>query len=341
MAITAKQLTGYENMTPSQRDKVNKVIEWSYALRNSNKSVGEKLNEFKEYFQTNGLGDIKNLKGDYAVEQGAVKNEFLGNQLYGVSGTIVGFTDKVLVAAAAGQQQAHNGVFSLSKFFGFESFVLSEAVAVEYGKGIVLNIPNIWNGKEEYLSLYATGDNPDDFEKIMTGIKDANNAGIFGYKFSDTEVAFGYIKFKLKNNDEIPSNTLTKEESLKLQKLADFFENLSEEELESKADEIKELLEQIDKLSADELKEKLNSLGENQKSQDGEKINFDGLENTESQEEQISEQIEQIEQNNEEQNTSWANGSATNIVELAKQNVSLYNQNINKGYDDIMGFLFA
>lgn len=91
-------------------------------------------------------------------------------------------------------------------------------------------------------------------------------------------------------------------------------------------------------------------LGENQESQDGEKINFDGLKNDENIENKddeqmgkIPEQIEQNkeEQNKEEQNNNTTNGSAANIVELAKQNVSLYNQNINKGYDDIMGFLFG
>ena len=86
-------------------------------------------------------------------------------------------------------------------------------------------------------------------------------------------------------------------------------------------------------------------LGENQESQDGEKINFDGLKNDENIENKDDEQMgkipEQIEQNKEEQNNNTTNGSAANIVELAKQNVSLYNQNINKGYDDIMGFLFG
>ncbi|MCI6339764.1 MAG: hypothetical protein MR782_02735 [Campylobacter sp.] len=82
-------------------------------------------------------------------------------------------------------------------------------------------------------------------------------------------------------------------------------------------------------------------------SDNDEKINFDALENIQNDEEQEEEEeqegeiLEEIEQNNEEQNTSSANGNATNIVELAKQNVSLYNQNINKGYDDIMGFLFG
>ena len=80
---------------------------------------------------------------------------------------------------------------------------------------------------------------------------------IFDWKENNKHEDIGYIagvKFGLKKIVEVlnksdksaKGNETHNEESLKLQKLADFFENLSEEELESKADEIKELLEQIE-----------------------------------------------------------------------------------------------
>lgn len=261
--------------------------------------------------------------------------------MYGVSGSIIGIKPEILVAAAGGQQQAQDDKLA---------FVLWTFGGLAWGK--LKNIDK-FDMNEYDLTLYGVFDNNGDPEKIIRGIKDAERVGIVGEDIGYIAGIKAVAKFVSKEiveylNKFAKGNETHNKESLKLQKLADFFENLSEEELESKADEIKELLEQIDKLSADELKEKLNSLGENQESQDGEKINFDGLkddENIENKDEeqdgQISEQIEQNkeEQNKEEQNNNTTNGSATNIVELAKQNVSLYNQNINKGYDDIMGFL--
>lgn len=111
----------------------------------------------------------------------------------------------------------------------------------------------------------------------------------------------------------------------------------------------REAIEEV--FNSDEIWDKNNDVDEQKdakENQDDEKINFDGLkddENIENKDEEQEEQIpEEIEENNEElsqdNNTNGnATNNATNIVELAQQNVSLYNQNINKGYDDIMSFL--
>ncbi|WP_321263239.1 polymorphic toxin type 44 domain-containing protein [Campylobacter sp.] len=331
---------------------VQKIIDEAYEIKNSSLSDEQKLGLFKNKVRTNGEWDIKSLKdkeGKALIPEGQLyPNEELGNVMYGVSGSIIGIKPEILVAAAGGQQRAQD-IESNKWLFEF-TFALETLRGLVWGK--LKNIGK-FDMNEYDLTLYGILDNNDDPEKIIRGIKDAKKVGIVGEDIGYIVGVKAGVKFVLKEiveylNKFAKGNETHNEESLKLQKLADFFENLSEEELESKADEIKELLEQIDKLSADELKEKLNSLGENQESQDGEKINFDGLKDDENienkddeQDGQISEQIEQNkeEQNKEEQNNNTTNGSATNIVEFTKQNVSLYNQNINKGYDDIMGFL--
>ena len=336
-------------LTKEQKQIVQKIIDEAYEIKNSSLSEEQKLGLFKNKVRTNGEWDIKSLKdkeGKALIpEEQLYPNEELGNVMYGVSGSIIGIKPEILVAAAGGQQLAQD--IKSNKW----AFVLGTLGDLAWGEW--QNIDK-FDMNEYDFTPYGALDNNDDPKKIIRGIEDAKKVGIVGEDI-------GYIagvKFGLKKIVEVlnksdksaKGNETHNEESLKLQKLADFFENLSEEELESKADEIKELLEQIDKLSADELKEKLNLLGENQESQDGEKINFDGLKNDENIENKddeqmgkIPEQIEQNkeEQNKEEQNNNTTNGSAANIVELAKQNVSLYNQNINKGYDDIMGFLFG
>ena len=178
------------------------------------------------------------------------------------------------------------------------------AVLKEYKNGILENMNPF---KKQDLSAYGRGDNSDDFNKIYQGIKDAQD---FGINNQNIGVGDGAILASASYAELVQSGAKSV----------------------------------LDKIESGLLKESI----QNEQNQDDEKINFDGLkddENIENKDEeqmgQILEQIEQNkeEQNKEEQNNNTTNGSATNIVELAKQNVSLYNQNINKGYDDIMGFL--
>lgn len=328
------------DFTQNQKEKLSKMISEAYEIANSNHSDATKLYIFQEKVKTGGEWDLKSLRdssGNALLEEGKTiksSNEYLGNQAYGTLGMIIGLTPELLVAGAAAQQQVHDGKESS----------MAIAVLKEYKNGILENMNPF---KKQDLSAYGRDDNSDDFNKIYQGIKDAQD---FGINNQNIGVGDGAILASASYAEAVQSG----EKSVldKIEKVL-----LSKEVQDNLVVQYVEFIEENKSVSFDFLKAMkfMDSDGnidfsgllkesiQNEQNQDGEKINFDGLkddENIENKDEEQDGQIpEQIEQNNEEQNTSWANGNATNIVELAKQNVSLYNQNINKGYDDIMSFL--
>lgn len=51
----------------------------------------------------------------YDVREGVVSNEYLGNFMYGLAGSVLGIEDRILVSAAAGQQQYELNLQELDK----------------------------------------------------------------------------------------------------------------------------------------------------------------------------------------------------------------------------------
>ena len=96
----------YQNLTQSQKEYTIKVLDDVQSYKAISESKLEISKEFGDRFRTGGEWDVK--KKSYDVREGVVSNEYLGNFMYGLAGSVLGIEDKILVSAAAGQQQLKN-----------------------------------------------------------------------------------------------------------------------------------------------------------------------------------------------------------------------------------------
>lgn len=74
----------YDNLTPSQQNFLDLVINRATELRNSNIGASELLREFSQNVKTGGDWDAKNRTGDKALTESKISNEYLGNFVYGI-----------------------------------------------------------------------------------------------------------------------------------------------------------------------------------------------------------------------------------------------------------------
>lgn len=74
----------YDNLTPSQQNFLDLVINRATELRNSNIGASELLCEFSQNVKTGGDWDAKNRTGNKALTESKISNEYLGNFVYGI-----------------------------------------------------------------------------------------------------------------------------------------------------------------------------------------------------------------------------------------------------------------
>ena len=160
----------YADLTPSQRDFVNNAYNEANALKDKGGNANDILKDFMNKVQTGGDWDVKNKDG---VIGGNITNEYLGNFVYGMAGTIMGIDAEFLMAGAAAQQQMRNNGNDYNGSFD-SKLELFKNILKEYRNGKISDITNF-----DYNPLhYGQGDNPGDSRKILDGI---NSASEFGF----------------------------------------------------------------------------------------------------------------------------------------------------------------
>ena len=158
----------YADLTPSQREFVNNAYNEANALKDKGGNTYDILQNFREKVRTGGVWDVKNKDG---VIGGNISNEYLGNFVYGMTGTILGIEPEFLLAGAAAQQQMRNNG---NDYNGSNLGSLIMGIATEYFNGMKSDITN---GFEHNLLNYGQGDNPGDSQKILDGINAAQGMG--------------------------------------------------------------------------------------------------------------------------------------------------------------------
>ena len=163
----------YQNLTQSQKEYTIKVLDDVRSYKAISESKLEISKEFGDRFRTGGEWDVK--KKSYDVREGVVSNEYLGNFMYGLAGSVLGIEDKILVSAAAGQQQLKNkGKDIIGNIEGSSRKKLMIATAFEYFNGWFKSVKN----NKYDLLFFGEGDNPGDTQKIIDGINIAKKCGI-------------------------------------------------------------------------------------------------------------------------------------------------------------------
>ena len=157
----------YADLTESQRNFVNQVYNEANTLKDKGGNAYDILQDFRDKARTGGVWDVKNKDG---VIGGNITNEYLGNFVYGMAGTILGIEPTLLMAGAAAQQQMSN---ENNDYNGSNSGSLKAGIAIEYLKG---GISDLTNGQHDPLN-YGQGDNPGDSQKILDGINAAQGMG--------------------------------------------------------------------------------------------------------------------------------------------------------------------
>ena len=163
----------YQNLTQSQKEYTIKVLDDVQSYKAISESKLEIWKEFGDRFRTGGEWDVK--KKSYDVREGVVSNEYLGNFMYGLAGSVLGIEDKILVSAAAGQQQLKNkGKDIIENIEGSSRKKLMIATAFEYFNGWFKSVKN----NKYDLLFFGEDDNPGDTQKIIDGINIAKKCGI-------------------------------------------------------------------------------------------------------------------------------------------------------------------
>ena len=165
----------YQNLTQSQKEYTIKVLDDVRSYKAISESKLEISKEFGDRFRTGGEWDVK--KKSYDVREGVVSNEYLGNFMYGLAGSVLGIEDKILVSAAAGQQQLKNkGKDIIGNIEGSSRKKLMIATAFEYFNGWFKSVKN----NKYDLLFFGEGDNPGDTQKIIDiNYKDFNKLRIW------------------------------------------------------------------------------------------------------------------------------------------------------------------
>lgn len=94
----------YNQLTSLQKSYVDNALNVAISYQEDNNSTKQILDDFGKRFQDKGVLDVKSK----SIKEGNITNEYLGNFIYGVFGTIAGIEDKFLISAGAAQQVLHN-----------------------------------------------------------------------------------------------------------------------------------------------------------------------------------------------------------------------------------------
>ena len=169
---------------------MDNALNVAISYQEDNNSTKQILDDFGKRFQDKGVFDVKSK----SIKEGNITNEYLGNFMYGVLGTIAGIEDKFLISAGAAQQVLHNknNTPDFDKKSSKEDLMIETAKQYMYGR-----LNDLLFGYN--LHNYGQGDNnknnegKSDTDKIIDGIKTANKYGAYGDKISPVDATDAYL----------------------------------------------------------------------------------------------------------------------------------------------------